>query len=138
MRRVSLCFGLALCVLLVSSAALEAQTAPPIVNRPAATLLLPYFEVDLDNAQGMTTLNDSLIELVKKKVVEPREAYAKSVGKAEFKSLLDRAGVKVDVDLTLVNATVLERVHGRVGAPVGFAAPLDAQVLGLEKLWTGD
>jgi hypothetical protein len=36
--------------------AAHAQVAPPIVNQPAATLLLPYFEVDLDNEDGMTTL----------------------------------------------------------------------------------
>lgn len=33
-----------------------AQTPPPSSNRPGATLLLPYFEVDLDNPEGMTTL----------------------------------------------------------------------------------
>ena len=49
--------------LLVAAAALaltpsaSAQNAEPFVaNRPGATLLLPYFEVDLANAQGMTTL----------------------------------------------------------------------------------
>jgi hypothetical protein len=34
----------------------SAQTPPPISNRPGATLLLPYFEVDLDNPEGTTTL----------------------------------------------------------------------------------
>jgi hypothetical protein len=34
----------------------SAQTPPPISNRPGTTLLLPYFEVDLDNPEGMTTL----------------------------------------------------------------------------------
>jgi hypothetical protein len=33
-----------------------AQTPPPISNRAGTTLLLPYFEVDLDKADGMTTL----------------------------------------------------------------------------------
>src|SRR5262245_65344507 len=33
-----------------------AQTPPPSSNRPGSTLLLPYFEVDLDNAEGMNTL----------------------------------------------------------------------------------
>jgi hypothetical protein len=50
------CVGLVLGTLLLTGSVAAAQTAPPIVNRPAATLLLPYFEVDLDNAQGMTTL----------------------------------------------------------------------------------
>ena len=33
-----------------------AQTPPPTSNRPGATLLLPYFEVDLDNPEGINTL----------------------------------------------------------------------------------
>jgi len=42
--------------------------------------------------QGMVTLNDSLIDLVKRGVVEPAEAYRKAVSKAELKGLLERAG----------------------------------------------
>ena len=39
------------------ASAARAQSAEPFVgNRPGATLLLPYFEVDLANANGMTTL----------------------------------------------------------------------------------
>lgn len=34
----------------------SAQTPPPTSNRPGATLLLPYFEVDLDNPESTTTL----------------------------------------------------------------------------------
>jgi hypothetical protein len=34
----------------------SAQTPPPTSNRPGATLLLPYFEVDLGNPEGTTTL----------------------------------------------------------------------------------
>jgi hypothetical protein len=34
----------------------SSQTPPPTSNRPGATLLLPYFEVDLDNPEGQTTL----------------------------------------------------------------------------------
>jgi twitching motility protein PilT len=43
--------------------------------------------------QGMVTMNDSLIELVRQGTVEPREAYLKAVNKAEFRNLLQRAGV---------------------------------------------
>ncbi len=46
--------------------------------------------------QGMKTLNDSLIDLVKRGVIEANEAYMKSVNKAEFKNLLDRAGIAVN------------------------------------------
>lgn len=56
MRRVIVCVGLAVCMLVGLSVRAGAQTAPPIPNRPAATLMLPYFEVDLDNANGIDTL----------------------------------------------------------------------------------
>ena len=46
-----------LCALTLA-AAMPARAADPcsIDNRPAATLLLPYFEVDPDNSAGLTTL----------------------------------------------------------------------------------
>jgi hypothetical protein len=56
MRRLNARIGLVFLVLLLCPSASSAQVAPPIVNRPGATLLLPYFEVDLNNEQGMTTL----------------------------------------------------------------------------------
>jgi len=43
--------------------------------------------------QGMATLNDSLLDLVKRKVVEPKEALSKAVARAELRQMLDRAGV---------------------------------------------
>ena len=42
---------------------------------------------------GMATLNDSLLDLVKKGLVEPAEAMSKAVAKAELKQLLERAGI---------------------------------------------
>jgi len=42
---------------------------------------------------GMATLNDSLLDLVKKGLVEPAEALSKAVAKAELKQLLERAGI---------------------------------------------
>jgi len=45
----------------------------------------------------MVTLNDSLLDLVKRTVVDPREAYIKAVNKAEFKSLLQREGFTLDI-----------------------------------------
>jgi twitching motility protein PilT len=48
-------------------------------------------------AQGMITLNDSLLDLVRRKVVEPREAYIKSVNKAEFKNVLGREGIALEL-----------------------------------------
>ena len=47
--------------------------------------------------QGMVTLNDSLLEHVKAKRVEPLEAYMKSVQKAEFKGALQKLGIELNV-----------------------------------------
>jgi twitching motility protein PilT len=46
---------------------------------------------------GMVTLNDSLIELVKAKKVEPLEAYMKAVQKAELKQALQKMGITINV-----------------------------------------
>jgi twitching motility protein PilT len=46
---------------------------------------------------GMVTLNDSLLDLVKAKKVEPLEAYMKSVQKAEFKAALQKLGIEINV-----------------------------------------
>jgi twitching motility protein PilT len=48
-------------------------------------------------AAGMTTLNDSLLELVKKQAVEPKEAYMKAVAKTDFKNQLERAGIALEL-----------------------------------------
>jgi twitching motility protein PilT len=42
---------------------------------------------------GMVTLNDSLHDLVKRGVVEPREAFLKAVNKPELKGMLQRDGL---------------------------------------------
>jgi twitching motility protein PilT len=44
---------------------------------------------------GMTTLNDSLLDLVKKGLVAPGEALAKSVHRGDLRQLLERAGIDV-------------------------------------------
>ena len=46
-------------------------------------------------ALGMVMLNDALFELVKKGLVEPRDAYIKAVDKSNFESLLTRNGMKL-------------------------------------------
>lgn len=56
MRRAIVSLGLALGSLFAAATPGNAQVPPPISNRPAATLLLPYFEVNLDNGQGMNTI----------------------------------------------------------------------------------
>ena len=47
---------------------------------------------------GMQTLNDALFDLVKKKLVEPQEAYTKAVHKTELKQLLERGGFKLEAE----------------------------------------
>ncbi|HZR09155.1 MAG TPA: type IV pilus twitching motility protein PilT, partial [Myxococcales bacterium] len=43
--------------------------------------------------QGMLTLNDALIDLVRKKIILPEEGLAKAVAKAEFRKLLETVGL---------------------------------------------
>ncbi len=47
---------------------------------------------------GMQTLNDALFDLVKKKLVEPQEAYTKAINKAELKQMLERGGFKLEAE----------------------------------------
>ncbi|HET9155135.1 MAG TPA: type IV pilus twitching motility protein PilT [Myxococcaceae bacterium] len=47
---------------------------------------------------GMQTLNDALFDLVKKKLVEPQEAYSKAIHKAELKLMLERGGFKLEAE----------------------------------------
>ena len=49
--------------------------------------------MQVGKAQGMVTLNDSLMSLVTKKVVAPEEAYLKAVDKGGFEAALKRAGI---------------------------------------------
>jgi twitching motility protein PilT len=44
---------------------------------------------------GMQTMNDSLLDLVKKGLIDPKEAYMKSVNKGEMRNLLTGAGFTV-------------------------------------------
>jgi twitching motility protein PilT len=60
--------------------------------REAKTFQIPSM-MQVGRAQGMVSLNDALMDLVTKKLVEPQEAYLKSVDKAGFEGLLKRAGI---------------------------------------------
>jgi twitching motility protein PilT len=60
--------------------------------REAKTFQLPSI-MQVGKAQGMVTLNDSLMNLVTKKLVAPEEAYAKAVDKPGFEALLKRSGI---------------------------------------------
>jgi twitching motility protein PilT len=63
--------------------------------REGKTFQIPSV-MQTSRGQGMTTLNDALLELVKKKLVDPNEALSKSVARSEMRAMLDRAGFKVD------------------------------------------
>src|SRR5206468_6453967 len=59
--------------------------------REGKTFQIPSI-MQVNKAAGMVSLNDALLELVTKKLVEPAEAYAKAVDKAGLDGLLKRAG----------------------------------------------
>jgi twitching motility protein PilT len=54
-----------------------------------------YSIIQTGRAQGMVTLNDSLISLVRNNLIEAGEAFRLSVNKAEMAGLLGREGQKV-------------------------------------------
>jgi twitching motility protein PilT len=60
--------------------------------REGKTFQIPSM-MQVGRAQGMVALNDALMELVTKKLVEPDEGYAKAVDKAAFEGLLKRANI---------------------------------------------
>jgi twitching motility protein PilT len=57
--------------------------------REGKTFQIPSI-MQTGRAQGMITLNDALIDLVKRKVVAPKDALAKSVARAEMRAMLER------------------------------------------------
>ena len=60
--------------------------------REGKTFQIPSM-MQVGKAIGMVSLNDALMDLVAKKLVEPQEAYVKSIDKAGFEGLLKRAGI---------------------------------------------
>jgi twitching motility protein PilT len=60
--------------------------------REAKTFQIPSM-MQVGRASGMVSLNDALMDLVTKKLVEPEEAYLKSVDKPAFEALLKRANI---------------------------------------------
>jgi twitching motility protein PilT len=76
-------------------AALEVLIVTSAVSnliREGKTFQIPSM-MQVGKAQGMISLNDALMELVTRKLVEPQEAYLKSVDKGGFEGLLKRAGI---------------------------------------------
>jgi twitching motility protein PilT len=64
--------------------------------REGKTFQIPSI-MQTGRGQGMCTMNDALLDLVKRKLVEPKEAWAKAPSKAELKASMERAGFRVDV-----------------------------------------
>jgi twitching motility protein PilT len=62
--------------------------------REGKTFQIPSL-MQTNKAMGMTLLNEALMDLVHRGLVEPEEAYFKSVAKAELKSLLERNNIKL-------------------------------------------
>jgi len=60
--------------------------------REGKTFQLPSV-MQTGRGYGMVTLNDALLELVRKKLVDPEEALAKSVAKAELRKALQANGL---------------------------------------------
>ncbi|HET8799399.1 MAG TPA: type IV pilus twitching motility protein PilT, partial [Thermoanaerobaculia bacterium] len=68
----------------------------PISNmiREAKVFQIPSI-MQTSRKQGMCLMNDALVDLVKRKLIEPQEAYAKAVDKAGLQTALKTAGVDV-------------------------------------------
>jgi len=73
-------------------------TTPAISNliREAKTFQIPSI-IQTSKKLGMLTLNDALLELVEKKLIEPDEAYVKSVEKSGIAASLKAKGFKVSL-----------------------------------------
>jgi twitching motility protein PilT len=65
--------------------------------REGKTFQIPSI-MQTGRAQGMVTLNDALLELVKAGTVAPAEALRRAVSKRELEGLLGRAGIAVGGD----------------------------------------
>jgi twitching motility protein PilT len=73
-------------------------STPAVANliREAKTYQI-YSVIQTNRGAGMMTLNDSLIELVRNRVVDPKEAYMLSVNKTEFSGMLGKEGFPLSV-----------------------------------------
>ena len=89
-------------------AALEVLIATAAVSnliREGKTFQIPSM-MQVGKNVGMVTLNDALMDLVTKKVVEPAEAYAKAVDKNGMETLLKRVGFEAKLAAAPAVSTV--------------------------------
>ena len=70
---------------------------PAVSNliREGKTFQIPTI-MQTGKQSGMTTRNDSLLELVKAGLVESHQAYSKAVARSEFRALLERHHLRLD------------------------------------------
>jgi twitching motility protein PilT len=73
-------------------------TTPAVSNliREGKTFQIPSI-IQTSRKLGMGTLNDALLDLVEKKLIEPDEAYLKSMEKAGLSAALKAKGFKLSV-----------------------------------------
>jgi twitching motility protein PilT len=73
-------------------------STPAVANliREAKTFQI-YSVIQTNRGVGMMTLNDSLIELVRNRVVDPNEAYLLSINKTEFSGMLGKEGFPLSI-----------------------------------------
>ena len=74
---------------------LMVNTAVANLVREGKTFQIPSL-MQTQRQIGMRTLNDSLLELVKSKTVDAKEAYLKAVDKSGLVALYERAGIRFD------------------------------------------
>jgi twitching motility protein PilT len=74
---------------------LVGSTAVANLIREGKTFQIPSM-MQTQKAAGMQTLNDALFNLVKDGIVAPEEAFSKSIDRAGFKMMLDRAQIKLE------------------------------------------
>ncbi len=94
---------------------------PAISNliREGKTFQIPSI-IQTSKRLGMITMNDTLLDLVEKKLVEPKEAYMKSVDKASFVNSLKAKGF--DVSFVEVDPTSTPAGSPKAVAPAAGAA----------------
>jgi twitching motility protein PilT len=63
--------------------------------REGKTFQIPSI-MQTNKALGMTLMNEALMDLIQKGLVEPQEAYFKAPSKVEFKALLERHHIKIE------------------------------------------
>jgi len=93
------------------AAALEVLIVTQAVSnliREGKTFQIPSI-MQVNKAIGMVGLNDALMDLVTRKLVEPVEAYSKAVDKSGFDSMLKRAGINVNTVTAPANPARLSR-----------------------------